>query len=66
MTHHQIGKWSATASFVACLGAGLLILQAHGFNLDDPLESGIGLYFIGKAFFVGPSLLLTAEATDKG
>ena len=65
MTRHKIGKWSATTSFVACLGAGLWILQAHGFNTNDPFESGIGLYFIGKAFFVGPSLLLAVDGKDK-
>ncbi len=66
MMYHQMGKWSASVSFVFCIAAGLWILQAHGFNMSDPLESGIGLYFIRKAFFVGPSLLLAAGEKAKG
>ena len=61
MTDQQVGKWSAWISFVLCLAAGLWILIFAGFDPDDPLVSGIGLYFVGKAFYVGPSLLLDSK-----
>ena len=61
MTNQQVGKWSAWISFVLCLAAGLWILVLGGFDADEPLGSGIGLYFVGKAFFVGPSLLLDSK-----
>ena len=66
MTDHQLGKASALISFVLCLVAGLWILVLDGFDPDEPLATGIGLYFVGKAFFVGPSLLFDSKrrATD--
>jgi hypothetical protein len=40
------------------------ILLAAGFDVWDPLGTGIGLYFIGKAFFVGPMLYHTAKKSQ--
>lgn len=51
----------ALLAFVFCLGGGLWILNKTGLDFgDDAVSAGIGLYFIGKAFFVGPLLLITA------
>ena len=48
-------------AFAFCLAAGLWILTKVGFDHgDDTLSTGIALYFIGKAFFVGPMLVLAA------
>jgi hypothetical protein len=57
---------AAVLAFVFCFSAGLWILTktrlAHG---NDALTTGIGLYFIGKAFFVGPMLLVAAKSQKK-
>ena len=51
----------ALLAFVFCLGGGLWILSKTGLNFgNDAVSAGLGLYFIGKAFFVGPLLLITA------
>ena len=51
----------ALLAFVFCFGGGLWILGKTGFDFgNDAVSTGIGLYFIGKAFFVGPMLLVTA------
>ncbi|MBU1693140.1 MAG: hypothetical protein KJ726_01775 [Verrucomicrobia bacterium] len=56
-----IGIGSGLLAFACCLAAGLWILTKTGFDHgEDALSTAIGLYFIGKAFFVGPMLLLTA------
>ena len=47
-------------AFVVCLAAGGWIITNTGFKKEDAVWTGIGLYFIGKAFFVGPMLLMTA------
>lgn len=50
----------ALLAFVFCLGGGLWILSKTGLNFgNDAVSTGIGLYFIGKAFFVGPMLFIT-------
>ncbi len=55
----------ALLSFVFCLWGGLWLLTSAGFDHEDPLGTAIGLYFVGKAFFVGPMLYLTMRrATD--
>ena len=55
------GVTSGVAAFALCLGAGLWLLTDVGFGReDDTLWTAIGLYFIGKAFFVGPLLVLAA------
>lgn len=57
----KIGVVSAILSFFICLGGGIWILANVSFETgSDAVWSGIGLYFIGKAFFVGPMLLITA------
>ena len=57
----KIGFMAAVVSFVLCFGAGLLILTKTGLDRgNDVVSAAIGLYFIGKAFFVGPMLLLVA------
>jgi hypothetical protein len=54
------GILSGVLSFAICLVAGIWILQKTGFDMkDDAVSTGIGLYFIGKAFFVGPMLIIT-------
>ncbi|MBI2437733.1 MAG: hypothetical protein HYV36_02835 [Lentisphaerae bacterium] len=51
----------ALLAFVFCLAGGLWILSKTGLDHgNDALSTAIGLYFIGKAFFVGPLLLITA------
>ena len=50
-----LARVSAVFAFVIC------------FDHDgDAVETGIGLYFIGKAFFVGPMLLVAAERLGNG
>lgn len=57
----RMGVICALLAFVFCLGGGLWILSKTGLNFgNDAVSAGIGLYFIGKAFFVGPMLLITA------
>lgn len=52
---------SAILAFVFCMGGGLWILAKTGFDHgNDAVSTGLGLYFIGKAFFVGPMLLIVA------
>jgi hypothetical protein len=54
----QVG---ACLSSAFCLLGGVWILAKVGFSTkDDVMSTGIGLYFIGKAFFVGPMLWLAA------
>ncbi|HYM60164.1 MAG TPA: hypothetical protein VEZ11_04655 [Thermoanaerobaculia bacterium] len=56
-----IGRIGAVVSFVACLGAGVWLLWSTGINhKDDALSTALGLYFIGKAFFVGPMLAIAS------
>ena len=44
-----------------CLFAGIWLLTAVGFDhSDDAIWTAIGIYFIAKAFFVGPLLILTS------
>lgn len=52
-------------SFIFCLAGGLWILKRVGFSKEDALSTGIGLYFIGKALFVGPMLVITALQDKK-
>ena len=49
---------AAIIAFVFCFVGGVWILSQCSFSKDDALPAGIGLYFIGKAFFVGPMLLV--------
>lgn len=53
---------AAVVAFLLCLIAGLWILFNVGFkSRGDAVWTGIGLYFVAKAFFVGPMLLVAAE-----
>ena len=61
----QLGTWSAVVAFACCLFGGVWILFSMGFDSDDPLGIGLGFYFIGKAFFVGPMLYYTAQKSDQ-
>jgi hypothetical protein len=57
-----LARIAAVLSFFFCLLGGLWILSRVSFtSKDDVLDAAIGFYFVGKAFFVGPMLLLTAE-----
>ena len=49
----KLGIISAVLSFCICLLGGIWCL------LDLDFESGVGIYFVGKAFFVGPLLVIT-------
>ena len=61
----KMALWAAIISFVFCLAGGLWILSKTGFDHgNDAISVGIGLYFIGKAFFVGPMLLIAAARTN--
>ncbi len=61
-----LGFLSALVSFALCLGAGAWILSKVGLDTgDQALTTGIGLYFVGKAFFVGPMLFLKTLETGK-
>lgn len=65
-TFRIVGTLCAFLSFAFCLTAGLWILTRTGLDHgDNTLTTAIGLYFIGKAFFVGPMLLTTALADKK-
>jgi len=55
-----IARIAAVLSFAFCLSGGVWIL-IHCKDKDDAVWIGIGLYFVGKAFFVGPMLWLAAE-----
>ena len=56
----KLGQISSIIAFVLCLAGGIWILANVGFNFEnDATSTAIGLYFIGKAFFVGPMLYIT-------
>lgn len=52
-------------AFLFCLAAGIWILVNTRFDPSEPLAVGIGLYFIGKALFAGPMLIITAMRSGK-
>ncbi len=60
------GVVCGVVAWCVCFGAGVVILRETGMSFlgpeknDQALSQGIGLYFIGKSFFVGPLLILTA------
>jgi len=60
-TMKRIARVGAVLSFTLCLLGGLWILAKCSLSKDDALSLGIGLYFVGKAFFVGPMLWLVAD-----
>ncbi len=56
----RFGVVSGVLASLACLAAGLWLLTSAGFNHEDPLPTALGFYFIGKALFVGPLLIVTS------
>jgi len=58
-----MARIGAALAFTGCLLGGVWILTKTGFDRsnDNVVWTGLGLYFVGKAFFVGPMLWLTAE-----
>ena len=63
----KLGQISSIIAFVLCLAGGIWILANIGFNFEnDATSTAIGLYFIGKAFFVGPMLYMTAMKFKEG
>ena len=56
-----LARVGAALSSLFCLIGGLWILSHAFSDKGDALSIGIGFYFIGKAFFVGPMLLLAGE-----
>ena len=62
-----LGFVAGFLSFIFCLAAGLCILKSLGFSYskEDAVWFGMGLYFIGKSFFVGPLLMITCLRDEK-
>ena len=62
-----LARVAAGLAFSFCLLGGLWILFRAGFaEKGDALSIGIGFYFVGKAFFVGPMLLVAGEHLGRG
>ena len=63
-----LARVAAVVAFLFCLIGGLWILCHVGFKSsdDNAVWTGLGLYFVGKAFFVGPMLLVAAEHLGRG
>ena len=58
----QVCNFSAIVVFLLCLLAGIWVLSVTRFKAnEDGIFTGIGLYFLGKAFFVGPMLLIASN-----
>lgn len=64
----RITALCAILASLLCGGAGVWILYSVGLDYRDKvLTVGIGLYFLGKAFVVGPTLWSTHKAgRDRG
>lgn len=59
-------RFFAFASAAGCIAAGLWLLTtqpADSNSLFGPWMHGIGLYFIAKGLYVGPSLIAQADAS---
>ena len=60
-----IGRVGAVLAFLFCLiGGGMIVIifaQDKGTDKSYMFWMGFGLYFVGKAFFVGPMLWLATE-----
>ena len=62
-----MARVGACLSSAFCLLGGVWILAKVGFDAkNDVTSTGIGLYFVGKAFFVGPMLWIAADRCCKG
>jgi len=63
-----LARIAAVLSFCFCLLGGLWILCRVDWvghkGGDDVLSVAIGFYFVGKAFFVGPMLWISANKLD--
>lgn len=57
---YWIGRLSAAVAFALCFSGGAWMFVVLGIEDDDAFSCALGLYFMGKAFFVGPMLYLTA------
>jgi hypothetical protein len=60
-----LAQGAAALASAFCLIGGLWILLRSN-DKNDALSTGIGLYFIGKAFFVGPMLLVAEQQLGRG
>jgi hypothetical protein len=60
-----LSRVAAVLAFLFCFSGGAWFLS-HGGGSDNVLPIGLGLYFIGKAFFVGPMLWLAGEKCCSG
>jgi len=58
----KFGKISATLAFLLCIVGGLAVIYGANGGDEDFIWIGVGIYFVGKAFFVGPSLLISSGA----
>jgi hypothetical protein len=68
MKEKKIARIAAIAgmlAFLFCLAAGVWILANTQFDPSEPLAVSIGLYFVGKALFAGPMLIITAMRQSK-
>ena len=55
-----LSRIAAIFAFLFCFATGIWLFF-HATGNDNVLSVGLGLYFIGKSFFVGPMLWLAAE-----
>jgi hypothetical protein len=55
-----LARFGPMVSFVFCLLGGAVLLL-NGMDRADYVWSGMGFFFIGIAFFVGPMLWLSAK-----
>ncbi len=59
----RFGIISGILAFLLCLAGGLMLIFL---GYDESLVwVGIGLYFIGQAFFAGPMLIIVSLLTNK-
>jgi hypothetical protein len=59
-------RFCALVAFLCCLLSGLWILHNVGLqSRADAVWTALGLYLVGKAFFVGPMLLVAAESLGR-
>ncbi len=61
----NLARVAAAASTLLCGAGGAYILAHVGEGDDRTMWIGIGLYFLGKACFVGPMLLVAAEKLER-
>jgi hypothetical protein len=59
----RFGIISGILAFILCLAGGLVVIIAG--SGEGAIWLGIGLYFIGQAFFVGPMLIIVSLPGNK-